>query len=159
MGLSIERYVTKSGIELEDAYLATDNFNYIVRTHELGFSMSLYASKEKYDLGFQPVDTNVISGSLDLEWNSEINIPRQIDLIVLQKIEEVEGKTDQEIRDHNASIPIDDITNYWMQYWDAEFQKFIGADLYVAPVEEVVILNDIQQPQPQPTTEQQDENE
>lgn len=147
MGLSIQRYETKYGFDIENGYLTLDDFSYGARLHQLNFSMSLYIDKEKADLGFQPVEANVISGSLEIDLTGEVNIPRQIDLIVLQKIQEVEGKTIQEIRDHNASLDPTDITNSWVQYWDEYYQKFIGASLYteIVPGEAPTVPQDVTQ--------------
>ena len=136
MGLLVSRYTTRSGIELTNVYLEVDSFNYIVRSGELNFSMSLFLNKEKADLGFDPIEQGAILGEFTLELQEEGNdMVTIIDQTVLQKIQEVEGKTDQQIYEHNYSIPEVEITDRWLQFWDGDLRRFIGTDIYSEPEE------------------------
>jgi hypothetical protein len=76
--------------------------------------------------GRPPVDRNIKDGFIETP-SDMTNIEEDICELLLQKIQEVKGKTQEECDLHNAEIHTETNPLTWIDYWDMELQQFYAA--------------------------------
>ena len=127
MILIIPEYTLNFGLKVENAAMVLTNYEYNFLSKELTFNTLIYLNKESFDNNFAPME-GAIMATIPAEPTD--NFEDLITNIIFTKVKEVDGKTPEEIAQHNSAIQADQITNYWLDTWDINMQKYSGIKKY-----------------------------
>jgi len=114
MSIYIKNYQSRTGMTLKNAYLAVSQLTYYPKTKLLTFLADIYAEDR---INVIPAEHNVISGNLTVE-DEDVNLVQLIEDAILDKIDAVKGKTQQECDEHNMEA------TSWSDIWELDYLRY-----------------------------------
>ena len=103
MGLILDFYQTQCGLGLVGAYLQPVDLRSDPDTGITQFSCSVYVNKDYMLEGRPPIDRNIKDGFITTPADTT-RLEEDICELLLLKIHEVDGKTEEECMTHNANL-------------------------------------------------------
>lgn len=122
MGLLVNNYSSLTGLTVEQAYLRPSSFMYDDNIQLFAFSLDVYADKQAYINHAQPLETNAFAGEIHMDIAEIINPYGIIENAILNKVDLISEKTEQECIAHALEYP----NEAWVDKWDYEYHRLIG---------------------------------